>query len=91
MTAIESLDVSCQITSRGDATVFVAPRKTGSGAVPVLHCTAADGTGYAITLSHHELARLRATAHAILKATPDTIDTWLDQAAETLLAQRHTG
>jgi hypothetical protein len=72
--------------SRGDARVWLAPRCIGEGAVPVLRFTdAASGRGYAVQLSDADLVNIHETALAILAASPETVEAWLDQAAEVVM------
>ncbi|OBF42574.1 hypothetical protein A5719_03345 [Mycolicibacterium peregrinum] len=75
------------MTSTGDAAVWIAPRSAGSGSVPVLRFTnTRTNHSIAVQLSRDDLARIRDTAAAILDASPDDIEGWLDDAAEALHA-----
>jgi hypothetical protein len=73
----------------GDAAIWVCPyaEEDGGGVQPVLRFTDATGQSYSLALSRDELIRLRDGAAAILSATPEVIDGWLDDAAETLMEQ----
>lgn len=78
---VAPLRITHHVNTRGDAEVWVAPRRGQLGAVPILHFTTPDGRGYAVALSRAELARIRAAAARILDAAPRDVEQWLDQAA----------
>lgn len=71
------------MTSDGDAAIWLAPRSTGT--VPVLRFTnTRTNHAIAVQLTHDDLARIRDTAAAILDATPNDIEDWLDNAAQAI-------
>lgn len=86
---ITALRPPVRITSSGNADLWIAPRTDRAGVVHVLHCTAATGTGFAISLTRDELTRIREAADRILSATPADIDDWLDDAARTIQRTRN--
>lgn len=74
------------MASTGDAGVWLAPRSTSSGTVPVLRFTnARTNHAIAVQLTHDDLVQIRDTAAAILDATPDDIEDWLDDAAQAIV------
>ncbi|WP_071287067.1 hypothetical protein [Mycolicibacterium llatzerense] len=74
-----------RLSTAGDTDVWLAPVLGGS-AVPAIRYTSDTGTSYAIQIGRDELARIRDHATAILNATDDDIDRWLDQAARNVQA-----
>jgi len=79
--------LSRQLQTRGDAELWVAPRKRGAGTVTVLtFSTTALGARYAVALTTDDLVRIRDSAEAILNASADDIDGWLDGAAAVVRA-----
>ncbi|MCV7214705.1 hypothetical protein H7J51_05325 [Mycobacterium crocinum] len=81
---ITPLPAEIRRTSAGMG-IWLAPKIHGPGAVAVLQYTTIDGTGHAVTLTTNDLIRLRDDASAILAASPEDIEDWFDQAADTIL------
>ncbi|NTY58671.1 hypothetical protein [Mycolicibacterium sphagni] len=77
------------LATNGDAAVWVCPRRDSTGYAATLRFTSATGVGYAVTLTAADLERITATAAAIMAASPDTIEDWIDQAAEAVQGARN--
>jgi hypothetical protein len=85
MTTVVVLPRMRHVQTRGDAAMWLQPRRDHNGTRPVLVFTTSDGRHFAVALSRDELVNLREGSAAILSASTSTVETWLDQAAAQLL------